>query len=337
MLRKVMTCFTALMVSVLLCACTDEQRPEAAGQDRQKTADAPASAEKNAPELHLGVMPSMDYLPLAVALREGYCDELGLKLTIHKFYSANERDAALQGDAVHGAVIDFTGAVLQKAGGFALRLTSRCDAPFYLLAAKDRPVSRPADLKGMSIAVSRHTVIDYVVDAALAAGGLTPDDVQKMEINKIPLRFEMLRSGKIDATGLPNPAALLAQAAGCRVLTSNQELGFAVTGIVFTEKGLRAQEENIRKMYRAYDKGVEYLQTHPVEAVKDILIADMGFTEELLAAAALHYDKARLPSEREVRNVVDWLAAKKLIPADFSVTSLMDGRFVSDNAASARP
>jgi hypothetical protein len=55
---------------------------------------AACTAKDDETVLTLGVMPSMDYLPLAVALKEGYTDQLGLKLEIKRFYAATERDAA---------------------------------------------------------------------------------------------------------------------------------------------------------------------------------------------------------------------------------------------------
>lgn len=289
----------------------------------------PQTAHAASTKLVLGVMPSMDYLPLAVALREGYCKELGLELTLQKFYSANERDAALQAGAVDGAVIDYTGAVLQISGGINLKLTSACDAPFYLLSASRSGISNLAQLKGRSIAVSRHTVIDYLVDMSLAASGLAPEDVNKVEINKIPLRFEMLSAGKVDVTGLPNPLAMLAEQHGCNMLGSNADLNLAITGIVFSGKAIGSKAELIRKMYVAYNKGADYLKKHQPEDVQDILISDMNFNEGLIAKTILPlYTPARKPAEKDVKSVINWLDAKGLLEDDVKMLHVVDGSFL---------
>lgn len=282
-------------------------------------------------QLVLGVMPSMDYLPLAVGLRENYFVTLGLDLKIVKFYSANERDAAFQSGAVDGVVIDYTGAVLQKNGGVDLALTSRCDAPFYFIAGPQSGVSSLEELKGRSVAVSQNTVIDYFVDMALRFVGLSADDVNKVEINKIPLRFEMVMGGKVDATGLPNPLAMLAEHGGGRVLGSNSDIGLSITGIMFSGKAMREKGELIKKMYQGYDHGVDYLADHGPSDVEDILVNDMAFKPELVQGAALpRYTRAALPPAGDLQSVTDWLAGRGLVDPKLDITTLVNGSFLPD-------
>ena len=278
------------------------------------------------PVLLLGVMSSMDYLPLAVALREGYVSESGLELRLVKFYSANERDAALQSGQVDGAVIDYTGAALQRNGGMDLRLTSRCDAPFYIIAGPDSGLYEAADLKNANIAVSRNTVIDFCVDMTMKAAGLDPSQAKKVEINRIPLRYEMLMGGSVDATGLPDPLALMAEIEGGRVISSNKQLGLSITGIVFSGEAIAEKKEMIQKMYAAYNRGVDYLSRNPVEAVWDILEEQMGFNSKLAATARYNeYTPAALPPQEDLRMVIDWLAERNLINAGMDARELVDG------------
>lgn len=305
-MRRFFICF---ILSVTLLACNNKK--------------------DNAEMLNLGVMSSMDYLPLAVAEREGFFDEAGLNIKLHKFYSANDRDAAFQSGNVDGVIIDYTGAILQKAGGIDLRLTSKCDAPFYIVAGKNTGVDSLRQLKGKKIAVSRNTVIDYCMDRALFSVGLKDSDVEKVEINKIPLRFEMLRNDKIDATGLPNPFAFLAEKEGDKILTSNSELEFSITGIVFSKKAIDSKTELIRKMYSTYNMGVNYLHSHSVNDIKDILINDMGFNENIVSKVNLsEYSKAKLCTQADILSVSDWLVGRKLIPSSFEYTSIIDNQFV---------
>ncbi|MDR2211007.1 MAG: ABC transporter substrate-binding protein, partial [Spirochaetaceae bacterium] len=131
------------------------------------------AAKESAEVLTLGVMPSMDYLPLAVAIKEGYTGQAGLKLEIKKFYAATERDAAFQSGNVDGTVIDYTGALLQRAGGIDLKLVSGCSAPFYIIAGEQSGIGGIGDLRGKKVSVSQNTVIDFCVDMALRSAGLS--------------------------------------------------------------------------------------------------------------------------------------------------------------------
>jgi NitT/TauT family transport system substrate-binding protein len=296
------------LLAALLCAC---------------------AVKENEAVLTLGVMPSMDYLPLAVALKEGYTEQLGLKLEIKRFYAATERDAAFQSGNVDGTVIDYTGALLQKAGGIDLKLVSGCSAPFYIIAGKNTGVRGIADLAGKKVSVSQNTVIDFCVDMALRSAGLSGADVEKVEINRIPLRYEMLESGNIDATALPDPLAAAALMNGHRLLTTNIEQGFAITGIMFTGKAAREKKDLIQKMYRAYDMGVEYLGSHSREDLAPVLIGDFGFTQDNVQNAAINiYAKAAPPNMADIDLTADWLRERELIGPDFDRAAAVDTELV---------
>jgi NitT/TauT family transport system substrate-binding protein len=287
-------------------------------------------AKKNERLLTLGVMPSMDYLPLAVAVHEGYTEQLELDLQIRRFYAATERDAAFQSANVDGTVIDYTGALLQKAGGIDLKLASRCSAPFYIIAGKNSGIKNLRDMKGKRVSVSQNTVIDFCVDMALGAAGLSGADVNKVEINRIPLRFEMLESGSIDATALPDPLAAAALMNGHTLLTTNLELGFAITGIMFTGKAAAEKKDLIRRMYQAWDRGVEYINSHSPADLAPILIESFGFTRENVQTARLDiYARAAPPDMADLRLTADWLLERGLTSADFDPASAVDGELVT--------
>lgn len=272
-------------------------------------------------------MPSMDYLPLAVAQREGYFEKQGVKVTIEKFLSANQRDIAFQSGSVDGGVTDYTSAALLKAGGFDMKLTSKCQAPFYIVASAQSGITNLSELKGKKVAVSQNTVIDFCVDMALASAELTPSDVEKIEINKIPERFEMLRNNKIDATGLPNPFALIAASEGCKLLVSMDSLKYTVTGIVFSQSVIETKSDAIKKMYAAYNEGVAYLNSHTVADIKDILVKDLKFPEPVAEKVTLpKYSNAQpvLANDKDIQAVITWLSGKKLLNSSFKVEDLIN-------------
>ncbi len=286
-----------------------------------------SSNKKNEESITFGVMSSMDYLPLAVAEREGYFTKHGITVKIQKFLSANERDAAIQSGVVDGTVTDYTSAALVNAAGFKLKLTSKCQAPFYIVAGSESGVNNLSELKGKKIAVSQNTVIDFCVDMALQSVGLNQNDVQKIEVNKIPLRLEMMRNNKIDATGLPNPFALIAKNDNCKLIASMDSLGYTVTGMGFTEKAIENKSENIKKMYAAYNDGAEYLRTHSIEDIRDILTKDLGFPQALIEQVEIPaYTEAKplTISDSDLQAVIKWLADRKLIDNSFNINELID-------------
>lgn len=275
----------------------------------------------------IGVMSSMDYLPLAVAQREGYFQTHGVEVKIQKFMSANERDVAFQSETVDGGITDYTSAALLSAGGFDMKLTSKCQAPFYIVSSAGSDINDLSGLKGKKVAVSQNTVIDFCVDMALESVGLTPKDVEKVEINKIPTRFEMLRNNKIDATGLPNPFALIAKNDGGKLLVSIDSLGYTITGIVFSQKAIQNKSDAIKKMYAAYNDGVNYLNTHTVADIQDILIKDLMFPENIAGQVTLpEYTKAQpvRTDDKGILRVIKWLGDNNTIESSFKAENLIN-------------
>ena len=278
----------------------------------------------NANVLNIGVMSSMDYLPLAVAKNYDYFEKEGVNVTIHKFYSANERDAAFQSGNLDGTIIDYTGAAIQRAGGIKIKVVSQCDGTFVLIAGKDSGINSINDLKGKRLAVSRNTVIDFCTDLVLQKAKIPLDDIERLEINKIPLRLEMLRNGKVDATMLPDPFATIAMQDDNRSIIDVSELDIRTTGIAFHENVIDHKRKAVESFYRAYNQAVSKINSEPTSNFHSLLVSDIGFPVDLVSNIELpNYSIAQHPQERDLEKVALWLKAKNLISSDFDITTLI--------------
>jgi NitT/TauT family transport system substrate-binding protein len=299
-----------LLLASLLLACTNKGNK--------------ASDSDNNTQLNIGVMSSMDYFPIAVAKEKGFFEQEGVSVTINKFYSANERDAAFQSRNLDGTILDYTGAAIQRAGGIDLKLTSQCNGSFVLVAAKESEINSVYDLKGKRLAVSRNTVIDFCTDWVLQEANIALSDVNKVEINKIPLRLEMLRNGRIDATMLPDPFVTIALEGGNRKVIDIKDMDLRVTGIVFHDDVIAEKEAAIKSFYRAYNLAIELINTQPSSSFEDLLIAEIGVPAELVSKIELPtFTKAQLPQEKDLQKVEQWLKEKELVTADFDISTLI--------------
>ena len=279
--------------------------------------------DKNS-QLNIGVMSSMDYFPIAVAKEKGYFEQEGVSVTINKFYSANERDAAFQSGNLDGTILDYTGAAIQRAGGVNLKLASQCDGSFVLVATNESEINSINDLKNKRLGVSRNTVIDFCTDRVLQEANIALSDVDKVEINKIPLRLEMLRNGRIDATMLPDPFVTIALEGGNKKVIDIKDMDLRVTGIVFHDDVIAKKEAAIKSFYRAYNLAIKLINTQPTSSFYDLLIAEVGVPSELVSKIELPtFTKGQLPQERDLQKVGQWLKAKDLVPADFDINTLI--------------
>lgn len=281
--------------------------------------------------LTIGVMSSMDYLPLAVAQERGYFTDNNLEVIIQKFYSANERDAALQSNNLDGTILDYTGGAIQVAGGIPLRFTSQCDGTFEMIVAPSSNITELADLNGKKIAISRNTVIDFCTDMALSLAGLSNNDAEMVEINKIPLRLEMLNNSKIDATMLPDPFATIAKSENNKAIISMDQMGIRVTGIAFHQKAIDEKSSALKKLYIAYNKAIEDLTKEPVSNFESLLVKEVGVPAGIVSNIVLpNYSKAQIPSESDLQSVDKWLKNKNLVPKNFDINSIVASEIIDE-------
>lgn len=303
----------SLFLTLFISACGSSKKEQVSETDK----------------LIIGVMSSMDYLPIAVAQQSGYFSDNGLEVEIHKFYSANERDAALQSNNLDGSILDYTGGAIQLAGGIPLYFTSQCDGTFELIVSNSSNINSVSDLKDKKIAVSRNTVIDFCTDLAMQKSGLKSDDAELIEINKIPLRLEMLNNDKIDASMLPDPFASIAKRDGNKSIISMSDLDVRVTGIAFLQKTMDEKPEALKKLYIAYNKAVEKINASTTGELEEILTKELGFPADAVPLIVLpKFSTAQLPQQTDLAEVEKWLKAKELIKKDFDISTIVADGFI---------
>jgi NitT/TauT family transport system substrate-binding protein len=116
-------------------------------------------------------------------------------------------------------------------------------------------------VKGKKIGISRFgSNTDYVVRLALNQFGVTPNDVQIIQVGGSQARLVALKAGAIQATVLSPEEALVAQKMGFNVLFDFIEKGieFPHVTVVAREDYLETQPQTVRSFMRAYLDAVRY-------------------------------------------------------------------------------
>lgn len=279
--------------------------------------------------ISIGIMPDVDSIPFIIAQEKGYFKEEGLTVTINPFKSAVDRDSALQSGNLDGAISDMLAVAFAKSGGFDVAITSLTSGSYKLVVKQNEQAMSIKELKGKDVAISKNTIIEYVTDRIMTEGGLAPEDINKILIPQIPTRLEMLQNGKIAAATLPEPMATIAVKNGGRILNSSDQLGISPGVMIFTTKSVKEKEKEIRAMYRAYNKAIDYLAKEPMENYIDLLIEKGSFPSSVRGVLVLpKYQKATVPQGKDVDECIKWLQARNLIPQAYSFQELVDDRFV---------
>lgn len=288
--------------------------------------------------LKIGLLPIEDAVPFHIAAAEKIYDKMNLQVELIPFQSALERDSALTAGAIDGAIDDPIGAILFDKGQGRLLITSIClgekpaEGVFAILASKDSGLQTVADLKGVEIAVSNSTIIEYVTDRMLTQQGFKADEIKKLEVVKMPIRMQMLLSNAVKAATLPEPLASIAVSKGARILVSdaNSAESLSQTVIVFRSEALKNKKTEIATFFRAYKEAVQAINSDP-EKFRPLFV-DKGRIPPFLAKT---YPIPVFPlptpfSQALFEPVMDWLAAKQLVTkipySTMVATDFMDGR-----------
>lgn len=304
-----------LIISISLISCTSQNNKEEASTPLQP--------------LTIGVMPDLDSIPFIIAEHNGYFQEEGIDVTIEHFKSAMDRDTALQTKKLDGAISDMLAVVFFNDNDFHVNITSKTDGSFKLIAGKDSGISSIDQIEGKTIGISKNTIIEYLTDRIMEISNIDVNAPEKVAIPKIPTRLEMLNNGKLDMATLPEPLASLAVTAGGSIINSSDELGVNPGIMLFTSEAIDSKTKEIRALYRAYNKAVNFLKEEEMESYIDFVIEESGFPKNIKDTLTLpDYTKASMPSEKELEEVLTWLKSKDLTTNDYTLKELSTDDFV---------
>ncbi|HHW28122.1 MAG TPA: ABC transporter substrate-binding protein [Syntrophomonadaceae bacterium] len=285
---------------------------------------------ENEDMLKIGILPNEEVLPLYVAQEEGFFKKYDIDVEIVNFQSAAERDAAIQAGAVDGVEGDLLAVALIRQGGTPVKAVSLAmgaspeEGRFAMLAAPNT-IENINDLKGKKLAISKNTIIEYVADQMLLANGIKPQEVQKVNIAKMPLRAEMLLQGEVTAAVLADPLAVHAELKGAKVLVDDTKMSENISQSVyfFRDDVIKNKKSAIRKFLQAYGEGAEAVAKNP-EKYRDLFIEKVNIPVELQSSYPVPtFSPLELPTEKDSQRVIDWLRANKLLTEDYTYMDIV--------------
>ena len=210
-------------------------------------------------------------LPAWVAYEQGFFRKYGLDVqlifvesgsrTVQTLVSGDVAAAQVAGSSVLQSNLQGSGVML--IAGFINTLD------YKFVVARD--ITRPDQLKGKSVAVSRvGSSSDFATRFALERYGLAPDkDVAILQIGSQPARFAALETGKIHGVMIAIPLTAKAKKAGMNTLADLQMLGleYQHTALAVSQNLIKTQPELLRNILRAFVEAIHYVKTHRKETM----------------------------------------------------------------------
>lgn len=318
----------ALLITVLAFAggCS---KPAA-----QKTVPAPAASTEAKPSpVKIGTLPTEDTLPLWVAEKNGYFKQAGIpSLEIVSFQSAQERDAAFASGAIDGFMGDMIAAANLEAGGAPNTIltvmlgSDQSQGRFAVVVPPKSTVTTLSALAGVPVGTSSATIQEYVLDGLMAEAGVPADKVKVEEVKKVPVRFELLMQGKLQAAMLPEPFVTLAEQSGARIIgdDTKAKANLSQTILVFSDKYLSQPggTATAAAVLGAWDKAVADINKDP-GSWRGMLVEKARLPQPLANSYTVNtYPAHQLPTKEQVDAVLSWMKSKGLLKKDVTFEDL---------------
>jgi NitT/TauT family transport system substrate-binding protein len=288
-------------------------------------------------KLKMGLLPILDTLPFYVADEKGYFKAEGISVEFVPVKSAQERDALMQAGEIDGMLNDLisTGLFNRDKAQIKIVATARRaypDSPqFRVLAAPGSGITSAQDLAGVPIGISQNTVIEYITDRLLEAEGLAPDQIKILEVSAIPVRFEQLMAGQIQAATLPDPLGQGALAAGAILVVDDSRYTQSSQSVLsFSTGAIESKPNTIKKFFKAWNRAVQDLNNSPGEFT-DLLIEKGRVPESIQGSYQMPpFPEGEVPSQSQWQDVVDWLLGKGLIDGPLAYEDSVSTDFVGE-------
>jgi NitT/TauT family transport system substrate-binding protein len=319
MTRKSSVLFSLLvLLSLVLAACGGA---------------TPVPAE--AVTVRFAMLPILDALPMFVAQAKGYFAEQNITLEVVPVASAAERDQVMQAGQADAMVNDLISTLFYNQNEATITIvrfarTATPDfAQYFILAGPNSGISSVEDLKGVEIAISDATTIDYVTDRLLEAEGFAPEEIRSVAIPNIRDRMVALGDGTVMAATMPDPAAAGAIAGGATVVLSDAahpEYGNSV--LSFSTEFVQAHPEAVRGFLAAWERAVTEINADKTQWT-EILQSNSLLSEQLIGSYTLpDYPTAGVPSQEQFADVNAWARENGLISADLEYDESVDDGFL---------
>jgi NitT/TauT family transport system substrate-binding protein len=163
----------------------------------------------------------------------------------------------------------------------------------------------------------------------LEAQGLSGKDIAVEEVSAIPVRYEQLMNGNLEAATLPDPLAQGAIAGGAKPIVDDSGYPqFSQSVLSFSTDALKNKPNTVRKFLVAWAKAVEELNAHP-EKYQDLLIKEGRVPESIQGSYRMPpFPERGVPSPSEVADVIGWMRDKGLIGRDIPYSEMVDPSYL---------
>ena len=328
-----------ILVLVLVTACSPSATPAPATP--APTAEA-AAVELTVISLGAGYIPSVQFAPYYVARDKGFFAEEGLDVQLE--YGFENDFVALTGQGKYQlALASGDQVILARAQGlpvvYVMKWYQRY--PVGVMSLVETGIQTPKDLEGHKVGIAGMFGADLAGwNALVYANQLDQDRISLESIGFT--KAEALSQGTVDASVCyinNEPVQLRQSGYDVNLLEVSDYVDMVSNGIITNETVIRDNPELIRRLVRAFLRGIEYSLDNPDEAFD---IARQSVPEITDENAAVHRavleasmglwrsDHPGYSNPEAWQATLDMMLATGLVDADLSADSLYSNDYLPE-------
>jgi NitT/TauT family transport system substrate-binding protein len=272
-----------------------------------------------------------------MAKQEGLFKKHGLDVElIHIPSSSRGIQAILAGEIAFSFMDGVNAAQANLKGANLVLVAGATNRQVFSLMAKSE-FKRIADLKGKKIGITRvgsstHTSALY----ALASAGLRGADYQLLPLLEVPNIYTALAAGQIDAGVMSPPTNARAKRSGFVELMNVAKEGpeFVSVAVGTSRAYVKANEDTVRRVVRAYAEGVQIFKSNKPAALKmiqnQLKVSDPEIREDTYTQFRDYLEFPPYVSRKGMEAVLAEVADKEPAAKNVKPDDFLDMRFVAE-------
>lgn len=260
--------FLCLLSVVLFCACGESEESK---KIRTKAEREKAAAEYRA-AMKIGVMPTLDCLPVFLAQDHHLFDTTKVDIRLCFFNAQMDCDTALIGGSVQGCVSDSIRTQRLISKGTQLRYIAQTNTYWQLISVKAARIKELSQLSDKMVAMTRYSATDKLTDRAVELGK-PKYPVFRIQINDVILRLNMLFNNELDAAWLPEPQATAARLKGNPVLMDSRKENKNWGVLVFRTKDILdvRRSQQLDEFIKGYNIACDSINKYGVKNYQNLV------------------------------------------------------------------
>ena len=299
------------ILMVLAVAVTAGCGPSYDDVKKMSQAEQAKLRHKDSLALKIGVLPTLDCLPIYVAKDCGLFDSTKADIRLKPFNSQIDGDQALVDGRLEGCVTDIVRGQRMKAKrGVSLDYVAATNAGWQLISNRLARIKRINQLDDKMIAITRFSATALLADLATDSAKLKDETVFKIQINDINLRLQMLLANEMDAMFLPEPQATTARLYKNPVLMDSRDKDLRLGVIAFNKNAMNDERwrRQLAVFISGYNAACDSINKNGIRKYTSTLKKYYQLDDKTInALPKTRYEHAKAPRQKDIDAADRWL------------------------------